>query len=334
MSPRTLRVLIVTPAPPGSRSGNRVTALRWARVLRGLGHETNIATAFERQRCDLMVALHARRSRDSILRFRRRRPERPLVLALTGTDLYGDIRTDAGARDSLERADRLIVLQEAGAAELPERLRSRARVIVQSLRPPRRASRPVSGAFQVCVLGHLRSVKDPLRTAAASRRLPPESRLRVVQAGGALEEREALRARREEDRNERYRWVGELPRWQALRLLGRSHLLALTSRMEGGANVVCEALALGVPVVSSEISGSIGLLGSAYPGYFPVGDTGALAALLSRAETDAAFYERLRQCCRERAALVDPVRESEAWGDLLAELSGGDGAARGEPCRP
>ena len=334
MSPGALRVLIVTPAPPGSRSGNRVTALRWSRILRGLGHPTHIATAFERQRCDLMVALHARRSRDSILRFRRLRPDRPLVLALPGTDLYGDIHTDVGARDSLQRADRLILLQEAGATELPERLRSRARVIVQSLRAPRRPSRPVRGAFQVCVLGHLRSVKDPLRAAAASRRLPPASRVRVVQAGGALEEDLAVQARREEDRNDRYRWVGELPRWQALRLLSRSHLLALTSRMEGGANVVCEALAHGVPVVSSEISGSIGLLGPGYPGYFPVGDTGALAALLSRAEADTAFYERLRLACRERASLVDPKRESEAWSALLAELGGGHHAAGGEPCRP
>ena len=329
-----MRVLIVTPAPPRSRSGNRVTALRWARVLRDLGHDPHTATAFERQRCDLLVALHARRSRDSILRFRRDRPGSPLVLALTGTDLYGDIRTDAGARDSLERADRLIVLQEAGVEELPERLRPRTRVIVQSLRAPGRPARPVRGAFQVCVLGHLRAVKDPLRTATASRRLPPGSRLRVVQAGGALEPDLAVRARREEGRNPRYRWVGELPRWQALRLLSRSHLLALTSHMEGGANVVCEALAVGVPVVSSEISGSIGLLGPGYPGYFPAGDTGALAGLLLRAETDSAFYERLRQACRERAPLVEPARESRAWRDLLAELSGPDPAPGEAPCRP
>ena len=169
-----------------------------------------------------------------------------------------------------------------------------------------------------------------MRTAAASRRLPPESKLRVVQAGGALEPDLAARARREEGRNPRYRWVGELPRWQALRLLSRSHLLALTSRMEGGANVVCEALALGVPVISSEISGSIGLLGPGYPGYFPVGDTGALAGLLLRAETETAFYERLGQACRERAVLVEPARERRAWRDLLAEL-GGPGPGPGDP---
>ena len=88
-----------------------------------------------------------------------------------------------------------------------------------------------------------------------------------------------------------YRWLGELSREKALRLLSRCRLLALTSEQEGGANVVSEALAASVPVLSSRIAGSVGLLGEDYPGYFPVGDTEALARLLGRAETDADFYQ-------------------------------------------
>ena len=50
--------------------------------------------------------------------------------------------------------------------------------------------------------------------------------------------------------------------------------------MEGSCNAMCEALALGVPVIASRISGLIGTLGEDYPGYFAVEDTQALAEQL------------------------------------------------------
>ena len=89
----------------------------------------------------------------------------------------------------------------------------------------------------------------------------------------------------------------------------------------GGANVVCEALVCGVPVVSSHIAGSIGLLGEDYPGYFPVGDTAALAVLLNRCETDTGFYNNLRERCILLAGVLDPADERRRWASLLQELS-------------
>ena len=267
-----------------------------------------------------MVALHARRSFASIDRFRREHPDRPLVLAMTGTDLYRDIHIDEQARESLALADRLIVLQPMGIAELPEPFRAKARVIYQSVE---RTGGPVVKAkerFNVCVLGHLRPVKDPFRTAEAARLLPAASRIRVLHVGGALSEDMAERARGEAAENPRYRWLGELPRWRAGRVLARSHLLSLTSEMEGGANVISEALAAGVPIIASRISGTIGLLGPDYPGYFPVGDTCALAELLFRGETDSRFYEELSAWCARLASLVEPARERRAWKALLREL--------------
>jgi glycosyltransferase involved in cell wall biosynthesis len=110
-------------------------------------------------------------------------------------------------------------------------------------------------------MGHLRAVKDPFRTAEAARLLLASSRVCVLHLGGPLEAGMAERAQAEMASNPRYRWPGDLPRWRALRLLARSRLLvALTSIMEGAANVVTEALAVSVPVVSSRIPGSIGLL--------------------------------------------------------------------------
>ena len=130
----------------------------------------------------------------------------------------------------------------------------------------------------------------------------------------------AAEARAEEARNPRYLWLGDLQRSAALRLLAGSRLLALTSRLEGGANVISEALAVSVPVISSRIAGSIGLLGPTYSGYFPVGDTEALRELLLRAESDAAFYRELKEWCERLKPLVDPARERESWKSVLAEL--------------
>ena len=316
-----MKVLLVTPAPPGSRKGNRITAVRWARLLRSLGHRVTVAEEYRGQRCDVLVALHALRSHPSVVRYRQLHPSAPLVVALTGTDLYGDVRTDSDARQSLDFAMRLVVLQPLGIDALPEHLRDRVRVIYQSVEPPRSTLPHRPGVFEVCVMGHLRAVKDPLRTARAGRLLPVSSRVRVLHLGGALSEDMAEAARAEETANPRYRWLGELPRWKALRLLSRCRLLSLTSHSEGGANVIGEAVVVGVPVVSSRIAGSVGLLGADYPGYFPTGDTQALADLLHRAETDATFYEDLRRRCDALRPLFDPAHERQAWADLLAELA-------------
>ncbi|MBI3951853.1 MAG: TIGR04348 family glycosyltransferase [Acidobacteria bacterium] len=315
-----MKICIVTPAPTGSRTGNRVTALRWARLLRDLGHRVLIEQEYHDQPCDVLVALHARRSSDSVERFRRQHPDLPLIVALTGTDLYKDVRTHASAQQSLELASRLILLQPMGFTELPERLREKARVIYQSARRPQGKVVPRKDVFEVCLLAHLRPVKDPFRVALAVRLLPPSSRIEVVHVGAALDKTMEEGARRETAANPRYRWLGGIPRWKALRILARSRLLVLTSHMEGGANVVSEAVAASVPVLSSRIAGSIGILGPDYPGYFPVGDTQALATLLVRAETDAAFYNTLKDWCERLKPLVDPARERRCWENLLREL--------------
>jgi putative glycosyltransferase (TIGR04348 family) len=315
-----MRVCLVTPAPAQSRKGNRVTADRWAGALAELGHDVVTVGAYDDRDCDVLVALHAHRSADSVTRFRALYPERSIVVAMTGTDLYRDIHTSAAAQRALEDADRYVVLQELGMAELPAHLRSRARVIHQSV-PASDGDGADSDSFDVAVLAHLREVKDPLRAAFASRLLPEGSAVRVVHAGKALEESYAEQARAEDTNNPRYTWLGEVDRGKALAVLARSWVLVVSSTMEGGANVVSEALAAGVPVLASRIPGSVGLLGEDYPGYFPVGDTEALAELLARAEQDRdGFYGELSRQTAELAWLVDPATERRRWAELLAEL--------------
>jgi putative glycosyltransferase (TIGR04348 family) len=315
-----VKITIITPAGAGSRHGNRSTAARWAALLRGLGHRVTIEVSWNGALADVMIALHARRSHDSVMRFRRALPARPLVLALTGTDLYHDIRFDAAAQEAMRVADRMIVLQDEGLVELAPALRRKTCVVYQSARPVPRQS-PLKSCFEVAVSGHLREVKDPFRAAAALAYLPAESRIRIAHMGAPLSEDMAREARWWMAREPRYRWLGELAHWQARRRVARSRLMVISSHMEGGANVVSEALAAGVPVIASRVSGNIGMLGRGYIGYFPAGNEKILAQLLWRAESDAAFYRRLGRQCAARRHLVEPRREARGLSTLLAGLS-------------
>ena len=261
--------------------------------MRALGHRVTHAQTYQGEPYDLMLALHARRSFASIERFSQLYPDKPLVVALTGTDLYGDIKTSTEAQRSLELATHLILLQPKGREELAPHLHPKTHVIYQSVVGPAKPPQKPKTTFDVCVLGHMRDVKDPFRAALASRLLPDSSRIRVRHVGKALSEDMAVTARNEMATNPRYNWLGERPRWEARRIMARSHVLVLSSKMEGGANVVSEALAVPVPVIASRISGSIGLLGEAYPGYFTVGDTAGLARLLEKVERDVGYYQEL-----------------------------------------
>jgi putative glycosyltransferase (TIGR04348 family) len=314
-----MKIALVTPARPVAHSGNRNTAERWAQLLRALGHRVKVQTRWNGKPADVMITLHARRSHESIADFAGAFPERPLVLMLTGTDLYNDIRSDAAARRSLRLATRLVVLQKEGLAELAPAPRRKTRVIYQSARPIAHG-KPLKSCFEVCISGHLREVKDPFRLAAALQYLPAQSRIRAVQLGGAMSAEMAREARRWMHREPRYRWLGELAHGAALRRLARARLMVISSRMEGGANVVTEALAAGVPIVASRIPGNIGMLGRDYAGYYPLGDERALARLLARAETDAEFYRRLKRQCAARRHLTRAARELQALRELLREL--------------
>jgi putative glycosyltransferase (TIGR04348 family) len=299
-----------------------VTAERWARILRSLGHRVAIVPGYEEGQCDALVALHARRSAEAVIRFRRRFPEAPLIVALTGTDLYRDIRRSRRAQRALEAADRIVALQPLAADELEPHLRGKLRVIYQSAEPTRGHVRRSREFFDVCVAGHLRLVKDPFRAAYAVRQLPRNSRIRVLHAGEAMEAAMTRKARAEEARNARYyKWLGPLSRARTRRLIAQSRILVLSSRMEGGANVISEAVVDGTPVIASRIPGSVGLLGENYPGYFQVGDTGALTGLLMRAESDSSFYRRLQSHTERLAPLFRPAGERARWKELLGELA-------------
>jgi putative glycosyltransferase (TIGR04348 family) len=316
-----MKIVLITPVRPSSRSGNGTTTARWTRILRELGHTVRIIHQYDGAAADIMIALHAWRSADSIRGFRERYPDRPLVVALTGTDINDYLESDpAPTLRSLACADRLVALQDLAIRRVPARFRRKVCVIHQSVPTQRRAVARRSRHVDVLVIGHLRDVKDPLRAAEAARLLPAASRIRIVHLGAAETPQWAARAQSEMRGNARYVWRGERSRAEVRRHLARAQAVVLSSLHEGGANVISEAVAAGVPVLASRIDGSVGLLGRDYPGYFPVRDTAALARLLHRVEDSPEFLARLRRAIARRAPLFRPAREKAAWKKLIGEI--------------
>ena len=305
-------LIIVSPAKPEANNGNWHTAARWARFL---ARDYAVKVVERWSTSDpvpaVLLALHARRSAESIAQFRLARPVGGLVLALTGTDVYRDIHEDEVAQQSLALADRLVVLQPGAKGELTAAQRTKCDVVFQSapsLKPAPRHAR----SFDVVQVGHLRHEKDPFTPITALRMLPPESRIRLIHIGTALDTHHADTMRIVTRDEPRLKWLGGLSRSQTRQRIKRAHLLVIASRMEGGANVIVEAVTAGVPVIASRISGNVGMLGEDYPGYFKLGDAADCAALLRRAETDKVFYQRLVKACAKRAANFIPEREATA----------------------
>src|SRR5258706_11251379 len=207
-------------------------------MLRAQGHRVTVSTEWQpNHKDDLLLALHARRSHASIKTFREAHSAKPIILALTGTDVYRDIHSDKDARESLELATRFIVLQPKAIDELPMRLRSKARVVYQSC-STRLKHKPVKRTFRLCVIGHLREEKDPLRGLYALGHLPDELDLELIQIGDSLDDKLAEEAQRGMKRDRRYRWLRGVPHRRAVKLLPYSPALIIRLRVGGGAHLV------------------------------------------------------------------------------------------------
>ncbi len=311
-------VVIVTPALAAANNGNWQTAHRWAGFLAG-HYRVRLTDAWDGGDEDLMIALHARRSAGSVAAWRAAAPRRPLVLVLTGTDLYRDLQHDASAQRSVAQADRLVVLNQIGLAELPPAWRAKGAVCLQSS-PARQARTKTVRHLRALMVGHLREEKSPRTYFDAARQLAGRSDILLDHIGGPLDPSLADEATRLAAECPHYRWLGALAHERTRARIQAAHALVHASRMEGGAHVVIEAVTSGTPVIASRIDGNVGLLGADYGGYFEVGDAAALATLLARARGDAAMLPALQAQCAARAPLFSPAHERQTLLDLLASI--------------
>ena len=316
-----MKINIITPAKKFSKNGNRTTATRWASILRNLGHKVDITVNYNGQKIDLMIALHAWRSAGSISDYKKISPNGPLIVTLTGTDINSYIHSDPSRTiNSMEHADFLICLHDLAADIIPSKFQEKLRVIYQSAIASNKKKNPSKTHFDICLIGHLRDVKDPLIGALAIRNLPKNSRLRLIHLGKAHNKTWEKKALAEMRRNPRYLWKGEKAGWEVRKEFSKTNLMLISSKSEGGANVISEALVAGVPVVASRINGNVGMLGANYLGYYPVGDKNSLGNLLFKCESDSSFLSKLVKSCRDRSRLFNISEEKERWRKVLSEV--------------
>ncbi len=311
-------VVIISPALQDANNGNWQTAKRWAAML-AQHYRTRIVKSWDADASDdIMLALHARRSAGSIAAWHAQRGSKGLIVALTGTDLYRDIHSDTSAQASLDAAGHLIVLQELGVQQLPAQHRAKTVTIFQST-GTRKTLPKTAKHLNAVMVGHLRDEKMPQTLFEAARLLKDDQGIRITHIGAGLDEALAQDAIKTEALCAGYTWARGLKHSQTLAKIQRAHVLVHTSKMEGGAHVLMEAVCSGTPVLASRMDGNVGMLGGDYLGYFPVGDAKALASLLRKCKDEPRFLDQLAKQCAKRAPLFSPASEQANLNKLVAQ---------------
>jgi putative glycosyltransferase (TIGR04348 family) len=313
-------ILIVTPYAESANNGNWRTAARWARLLRP-EYEVIVRTpADSLHGADVLVSLHARRSHAVVRAWCKRTVRGPCLLVLTGTDVYRDIPAhDPAALESLHMADRLVILQPRAIDSVPSAYRSKTVVVYQSaerLPAYHKSSRMLRALF----VGHLRAEKDPVTFVRAAAALGARKDIAFAMAGGARDPLLKAEVERLAATIPRLAILNELSHAAARSRIRRSHVLVVPSQMEGGANVIVEAVMSGTAVLASDCDGNVGMLGEDYPGYFGVGDAGALARLVARCRDEPAFLHELTRMGAARARHFEPAAERAALLSLLQDV--------------
>jgi putative glycosyltransferase (TIGR04348 family) len=318
-------ICIISPGLATANNGNWQTAHRWRQMLSSDSHVEIMLQwddATGSKPFDAMLALHARRSADSIAKWSTKFPDKLIVLALTGTDLYRDIVVDPLAQQSLKLAHRLVVLQDMGPKSLPAEFQSKCQVIFQST-PRRKSVQKTTSKLRALMVGHLRSEKSPETYFAAARALAHRSDIVLDHIGAPLDAELGEQARQLAAEVPTYRYLGEQTHAQTRARIARAHVLVHPSRMEGGAHVVMEAVMSGTPVLASRIDGNVGMLGADYEGYFDCGDALQLTKTLIECREGqnqpSNKLDQLARQCIHREKLFEPLAEKTALLRIVAE---------------
>jgi len=314
-----MKVCVASPYPLSELKGNSVTTRRFVSILREGGIEARASHLYDDCPADVLISLHAVKGAPAIFDYRAKVANGLVIVLITGTDLYESLPrgSEVGNR-ALREADRIVVVQEAAIARLPEAFQEKAVVVPNSLDPMGIRANPEVPPFAISVVGHPRPVKRPFLTIEAVAKNPAWNDVEVWQIGEALDENSRIVAGKWAQKDPRSRWFGGLPREEALQLMAMSSLTVNSSVLEGGANAILEAMTIGVPVLASRIEGNQGLLGEGYPGYFDEGKLEQVLEAIINRRVDLKGWAHL---ATQRLPLFSREKESACWLELLKDLN-------------
>lgn len=104
--------------------------------------------------------------------------------------------------------------------------------------------------------------------------------------------------------------------------LRRSKLFVLSSNDEGMSNAMIEAVCLGLPIVTTEVSGAQELIGSDGGYIVPINDTESLAGAIIRVLEDENKRDQMGLYNLKRAVLFKKEEIVKQWDTLLLEVVG------------
>ena len=102
----------------------------------------------------------------------------------------------------------------------------------------------------------------------------------------------------------------------------QADLFVFPSRYEGFPNALCEAMALGLPVIASNCSGNIDIVRNGIDGrLFPMGDVSALTDTMRTLINNPPHCSHLGQAARDVCQRFHPDRLLKEWDEVINEAA-------------
>jgi len=230
------------------------------------------------------------------------------------------VRFSEQARRAAERSDLIIAVSRFTARQVEELLGvepSRIRVIPHGSRAPLHIS-PARENL-VLMVGAVQKRKNVARLVQAFERMPAGWKLAIAGSAEGYGAAVELRAVEQSPRRRDIEVLGYVPGVALEDLYSRARIFAFPSLDEGFGMPVLDAMARGVPVVTSrrsaipEVAGDVTLL-------IDPEDVEELGAALNRLADDEALRQDLAQRGRERAAEFSWEKSVERTWNVYSEL--------------
>ena len=262
-------------------------------------------------------------------------PRLPCVVTVHGSDVNRAPRSGLIARcinRGLRRAARVVAVSRPLAEQVVARgvPSERVEVIINGMAMPRELARHNGGAWRMLWAGRMSPVKNvPLLIDAFARVREREPRARLILVGDGPDRPKVEQAVAERGLDAWVSFEGMQPPGNVGSYYARADLLVLSSASEGLPLVLLEAMAHGLPVVSTAVGGIPDVIEDGVNGRLvPPGDAVALADGMAAVIGSAALRDRMGSAARRTAEPFTWERTAQEYKRVFGQVLGAESSAR------